>query len=228
MISALLIDDDPNMHVLLMEYFSQIRFTCVASMDAYRALLNHKPFFHFIVLDVKLGQDNGLDLIKKLKINHPATPIIVLTGFTSVNYMQQAISEKVEAYLEKPLDFKLLDKHLLRLNCLMDNNYEQAVEDIVLLLDDVDQQDFHVKDYAAQYYLNYKYLCKIFKDLKGESLRDFLKNKKYTHACSLLDNRSLSVTQVSNKLGFMNPSAFMRGFKDFKGCTPSEYRKNLI
>ena len=40
-----------------------------------------------------------------------------------------------------------------------------------------------------------------------------------------LDNSQMPVTSIGYEVGFKDPSYFARAFKQFTGCTPSEYRQ---
>lgn len=59
----------------------------------------------------------------------------------------------------------------------------------------------------------------------GRTAKDFIADHLIVAAKQLLDDNSLSITQVSYKLGFDYPQHFMRFFKARTGKTPSEYRK---
>jgi two-component system, response regulator RegA len=56
------------------------------------------------VLDLKLGQDSGLDLITRLTERVPGVRILVLTGYASVATAVQAIKSGATNYLAKPAD----------------------------------------------------------------------------------------------------------------------------
>src|SRR5690606_29538385 len=55
-------------------------------------------------LDLRVGTDNGLDLIPELLRLDPATRIVVLTGYGSVATAVEAIRRGAAHYLTKPAD----------------------------------------------------------------------------------------------------------------------------
>lgn len=57
-----------------------------------------------IVLDLKLGEDNGLDLVGELKRLLPGARIVLLTGYASITTAVDAIRRGAWNYLPKPID----------------------------------------------------------------------------------------------------------------------------
>lgn len=41
-------------------------------------------------------------------------------------------------------------------------------------------------------------------------------------------NTQKSISQISDEMGFQYPQHFTRWFKKMKGCTPNEYRNEII
>jgi len=58
----------------------------------------------FIVLDLKLGDDNGLALIPELLDLDPRVRILLLTGYASIATAVEAIKRGADDYLAKPVD----------------------------------------------------------------------------------------------------------------------------
>jgi len=58
----------------------------------------------FIVLDLKLGDDNGLALIPELLDLDPRVRILLLTGYASIATAVEAIKRGAWDYLAKPVD----------------------------------------------------------------------------------------------------------------------------
>ena len=56
----------------------------------------------------------------------------------------------------------------------------------------------------------------------------YLNNLRMIEAEKLLIDLEKEITDISQDVGFSNPSNFSRSFKKFTGLSPSEYRKNNI
>ncbi len=58
--------------------------------------------YHLVIVDMKLGSENGLDLIPKLKKVSPDSAVIVLTGFASIESAIESVRKGADDYLAKP------------------------------------------------------------------------------------------------------------------------------
>ena len=68
--------------------------------------------------------------------------------------------------------------------------------------------------------------CKIFKKITGDTFHRFLNNYRINMACNLLTGTVLSVEEIALKTGFPETKTFCRVFKEIKGMTSGEYRRN--
>lgn len=81
-----------------------------------------------------------------------------------------------------------------------------------------------VYDIASHVGLERSYLYRLFKNKKGCSPSDWLTNVRLEHAVKLLEQKSLSITDVALTVGFYDLSHFSRVFKRRFLCTPGEYK----
>ena len=59
-----------------------------------------------VILDVRMPQMNGLDVLKKLKQNHPETPVVMMSGFADVSMAVKAMQSGASEFVEKPFQAK--------------------------------------------------------------------------------------------------------------------------
>lgn len=62
-----------------------------------------------VLLDLKLGAENGLDVLKAIKEKHPDVVVIMMTAYASVDTSVDAMRAGAYTYLTKPLDMNELD-----------------------------------------------------------------------------------------------------------------------
>jgi DNA-binding NtrC family response regulator len=58
--------------------------------------------YNLIILDMKLGNENGLDLISKLRNASPESSIVVVTGFASIDTAIESVRRGANDYMAKP------------------------------------------------------------------------------------------------------------------------------
>lgn len=115
-------------------------------------------------------------------------------------------------------------------------HYHKEVEIVAVLegkpvLDYVDAEyvnPIHIEDVLSLVHLEYHYFIKYFQKCIGMSFVDYLHFKRIKKAEHLLLTESLSIAEIGVQSGIPNNSQFIRIFKRYNECTPSQFRKNRI
>jgi len=71
---------------------------------------------------------------------------------------------------------------------------------------------------------NHSYLSRLYKEITGEGLSEYITNERLTAAKERLGTPDLQIQEVAESLGFESPTYFTRFFKKHTGMTPTEYR----
>ncbi|ANI88681.1 hypothetical protein A9P82_04905 [Arachidicoccus ginsenosidimutans] len=79
--------------------------------------------------------------------------------------------------------------------------------------------------YAQNLNISEKYLTQLLKKKTGKTARNFITEMVVLEAKVLLNNESLSIKQIANRLNFENQFHFSRFFKQYAGIAPTEHRK---
>lgn len=69
------------------------------------------------------------------------------------------------------------------------------------------------------------HFSRLFKEFTNYSFYRYLNMRRIAYAEQLLLNPSAKITEVAMASGFNSISAFMRMFKNLKGCTPTDYKE---
>lgn len=78
---------------------------------------------------------------------------------------------------------------------------------------------------ANKLFVNKYYLIRMFKKYMGITPYDYLIKYRLNQAKSLLENSSLSISDIAFKVGFSDSSYFIKVFKQHEDTTPLSYRK---
>ena len=68
---------------------------------------------------------------------------------------------------------------------------------------------------------------RIFQEATGKSPADYLIDIRIKRAMTFLSDLSLSITDISYKVGFTDSNYFTRMFRKIVGVNPAKYRKQL-
>ncbi|MGL5358634.1 MAG: response regulator transcription factor [Shewanella sp.] len=105
----LIVEDDQALASILSRRLSRHGFECRLIHDASEALLQAREFRpSHILLDMKLAEANGLNLIVPLRNLLPNAVLVLLTGYASIATAVEAIRLGADNYLAKPVDTQTL------------------------------------------------------------------------------------------------------------------------
>ncbi len=92
------------------------------------------------------------------------------------------------------------------------------------LIKDLESQ-ITIDELAAKYDISKTSLKNCFKEVYGKPIFKWRKEYKLDYACKLIEKGDLTISEISKRVGYSSPSKFTQAFKDYVGCTPSEFRK---
>lgn len=82
--------------------------------------------------------------------------------------------------------------------------------------------------YAAEQSITPRHLSMVVKRMSGQTAGEWIAGCTIMNIKSKLQNRSLSIKEISDEMNFPNPSFFSQYFKKYAGVTPKEYRKSIL
>ncbi len=112
--ALLLVDDDATFVRVLARALSSRGFNVITAStltEARTLTRQHNP--RYCVLDLKLGEENGLRLIPELRTLVPDLRVLLLTGYASIATAVEAIKRGAHDYLAKPVDADAVVRALL-------------------------------------------------------------------------------------------------------------------
>ena len=97
----------------------------------------------------------------------------------------------------------------------------------VKLLSDSFREERSVIFYAEQLHVTPRYLSQTVKEVTGKSAGELIDEMVILEAKALLNDVSLTISQVADSLYFSDQFFFSKYFKRLTGLSPSEYKKLL-
>lgn len=104
----LIVDDNPNMSVLLSDILEIFEYEGNRASDGQEALDKLKTNdFAMVFTDLRMPKMDGIDLLKAIKNEYPSLPVVVITGYSLGETQNILLSQKADGFLNKP--FKVDD-----------------------------------------------------------------------------------------------------------------------
>ncbi|MEP3482648.1 MAG: sigma-54 dependent transcriptional regulator [Fuerstiella sp.] len=102
--SLLVVDDDRHIQNAMADYLRTLGYRTETASDCTEAIERMSEFpFEVVVCDVNLPDKDGFDLLQWSQENCPATAVILLTGFGTIESAVEAIRMGAFDYLTKPV-----------------------------------------------------------------------------------------------------------------------------
>ena len=115
----------------------------------------------------------------------------------------------------------------LELNCY---NYSarNKVDEIISHIHKNLDKDLDTKMLADTVSLSPGYMCKIFKEVTGYSLKKYINRCRVDAAKKMLAEEGLKVKDVAKRLGFKDEFYFSKVFKNIEGISPKDFKRNAM
>lgn len=103
--NILLVDDDKSILRILTRILQKQGYSVQTAETGREAddMINSQSY-DLALIDVKLPDTDGVDLLQKMQATHPNMIKIILTGFASMDNGIKALSAGADAYLVKPVE----------------------------------------------------------------------------------------------------------------------------
>ena len=105
-----------------------------------------------------------------------------------------------------------------------DNNISSIVQKVKHKIETDFTSEQSLNEFADEFHLSRYYLAHAFKELTGYRIKNYRMLGRIAEARELLVNTSMSVSDISDRIGFPDTSNFSKYFKKKEGYTPSQYR----
>ena len=123
---ALVVDDEHMILKIISDILTKEGYEVKTAFNFDKAfeLLKEYPF-HVVLTDIRMPEKNGIDLLEKIRTFNSNLPVILMTGFASLETAVKAVQHGAFDYLTKPLDYdklKSVTKHAFERYELLQEN----------------------------------------------------------------------------------------------------------
>lgn len=114
-LKVMLVDDDVDFGQLICMGLNKLDYkvhfqTSLAGIK--EAIIQFSP--SIIVLDVEIGEENGIEKARDLLYVFPSIPVLFVSSHTDISFVTEGIAAGGVHYLKKPFDIRELDAYIKR------------------------------------------------------------------------------------------------------------------
>lgn len=133
------------------------------------------------------------------------------------------------------VDFKLsmflnniLSEMVLNKMNLASRKYDTMIDEVLSYIQNHYPERINTQDFLQLSHLSESHFLRIFKRYTGVSPYEYLTRYRINVSKSLLKETSLTISEISGKVGFNDVNNYIREFKKMVGTTPLKYRNYWI
>lgn len=247
--SVLIIEDNKDLSLFLKNKL-QLEYDIHLSegTDAIEKAFETIP--DIILCDINLPDKDGFEICEILKkdLRTSHIPTVILTALGNKESYIKGLQSGADLYLTKPFSYSILIqsiKSLLynreKLRYYFTSNIHKIEEinsfgDIeqkfisqlnTLINDNLGNSDYSVENLAENLTISRVQLYRKVKAIMGISISDYIGNIRLEKAKTMLENGSLTVSEIAYANGFSSPNYFSTAFKNKYGISPAAFRKSV-
>ena len=117
---------------------------------------------------------------------------------------------------------------------IQEQEQEERAQDVIGLIQKHINDNIHIQDelslirLADLVHFNPSYLSRLFKQVVGMNISDYISDIRVKKAKQMLENPGIKISSVAESLGYGTATNFTRFFKKMTNMTPQEYRDFVI
>ncbi len=249
---VLLVDDNRALLDVVTLFFSDVYDVKQATTGAEAITILYREPVVAVVLDYRLPDRTGLEVLTEIRSARPRLPVVMMTGYGSEWLCASALKLGARDYFPKPVNVGDLLESVRRIlsgasssreedeDASGDNSQSPAprrsspgrldlsIQKAIKLIQLRYWDNVSLSGLARELGVSKYHLSRRFKEVMGVTFRDYLLRTRLDRAKVLLSGEQASITEVAQTVGFGDLPRFDKLFKRYTGITPSAYRAEQL
>jgi YesN/AraC family two-component response regulator len=206
-----------------------------------------------VILDYKLQDMSGIEVLQEIKRIKPSIPIIVITAYGDEDVAVSSFRCGAKEYIKKPftydevlekirfcLSLKSADKSNRTIISHDAGNRAQPcypcstsiphnllrIQKAVHHIDDNYMTKITLGIVAGKACMSRHHFSRTFKKAMGLTFQKYLNERRVEKAKEMMKGSRLTITEIAFFVGYADMTSFARMFKRMTGYTPAQYKNN--
>lgn len=248
--TVLIVEDKQELRLFLKNELWGFKavYTAEDGINALDVIRNKRP--DIIVSDIMMSGMDGFELCKRIKQNIDTShiPVILLTARTDSESTQTGYNQGADAYIGKPFELDLLisvirnqlkNREIIKQKYMnlgyvaeLRSSHQNNIDDEFLIKlskvinENLNNPELNIDFLTDKMAMSRTSLYNKIKALTGIGANDYINRIRIEKAVQLLTDTQLSITEISEEVGFTYQRYFSTAFKQIKGVTPTQFRSD--
>jgi signal transduction histidine kinase/ligand-binding sensor domain-containing protein/DNA-binding response OmpR family regulator len=244
----LIVEDNDGVRAYIKSIF-QTKYEIIEAengKEGLTAAIDQSP--DVVISDIMMPVMDGITLCKKMKsdVRTSHIPVILLTARTALIFKVEGLETGADDYVTKPFNPRVLElkvRNFIRIRENLRTHFGSkdvlTIEPRKVTLTSADEvfvskmvesiernmanSDYSVEELGQDVGMSKMQLYRKMKALTNQSANEFIRTMRLKRAAQLLEQKQLTVAEVTYEVGFTDLPYFRECFKKMFGITPSEY-----
>ena len=247
--SIVVIEDDPDLRTYLERRLSESYNVYTAVNGNEGIAKTEKIHPQIVITDLMMPGATGFDVCRSLRSNIKTShiPIIVVSGLgKNIEDKIKALECGANVFVDKPFDMTFLLRqvdNLIKTQNELKELYSKKfiAEPSKVTISSMDEKllkkamehieqnmsncDYNVESFVSDMAIGRTLLYQKINDITGMSIKEFIMDIRLKRSAQLLKESDLTISEIADLTGFINPKYFSVCFKKHFELTPSEFKK---
>lgn len=248
MYKVLLIDDEPGVPGMIADTIPWEQYDCEvvgvahSGLEGMHLAATYRP--DIVITDINIEDADGLRIVAGIKTEFPQTRVSILTERRDFESAQEAIRLGVDRFLLKPSsagDIEEAVRFMAEKCGEAEKNREAVFHPVTHVISEATtatvqnalgyiekhyMEKIRLQDVADHVFVSQWHLSKLLHRETGRSFPELVNGIRIEKSRKLLQDPTLRISDVAEKVGFNDPAHFSRAFKRETGISAGEYRKH--
>jgi ligand-binding sensor domain-containing protein/signal transduction histidine kinase/DNA-binding response OmpR family regulator len=246
--TVLVVEDNPDVRTYVSSFLNRQYHVLEADNGQAGWELAQSKLPDLVISDVMMPVSDGITLCKRIKKETVTQhiPVILLTARTAAIHQKEGLGAGADDYITKPFEVELLKikvENLIASRRRLRTLFGEAIDlqqmgieatsyDVSFLekithaiTERISDPQVGVADIAREVGFSRSQLHRKLKELTGCTISEFVRNIRLKAAAKMLREYRMSISEVSDQVGFSSHAYFTKCFKDYFHLTPAQYAK---
>ncbi|MDD3194283.1 MAG: response regulator [Paludibacter sp.] len=247
--SILIVEDDSDLRTYMEQRLSE-SYNVYTAVNGYEGIAKTEKIHPQIVItDLMMPGASGFDVCRTLRSNIKTShiPIIVLSALgKNTDDKIKALEYGANVFVDKPFDMTFLLRQVenliksqnelkelyskkyiaepskVTISSMDEKLLEKAMEHIEKNMSNC---DYNVESFVSDMAIGRTLLYQKVNDITGMSIKEFIMDIRLKRSAQLLKESDLTISEIADLTGFVNPKYFSVCFKKHFELTPTEFKK---
>lgn len=189
-----------------------------------------KPFFELSGVNISDFYESNFGVVELDTAGQQFVEHLLFTMLDEMKHKARGYDSLVRMKLMELLLYviRLKPANSLSQPAVIRSAKHKQVSEVVDYIYEEYRRPLSLEGLSKQFYTSKSYLSRIFKEVTGYTVNEYINVRRIKQAKLLLETSDMNITELTAATGYDSITYFEKVFRKYTGISPLKYRKNFI